>query len=576
MKKWFGLIMLTFLVLALLAPACTSTSSPTPSAAAPAATTAKPATSTAPSSAPAATTAKPAVSTAPSSVPAATTAKPTTSAAPSSAASQPQYGGKLIWVRNTGIPTIGAAPDMPTQTQTYLLVAPVLENLVLTDEQGQIVPWLADSVDTSPDGKTITFRLKKGIKFHDGTDFNAQAVKFNLEAVYKAKCSGSAILDNVASYDVLDDNTIRLSLKQYDARLLLGLAQSGIGTMASPTALAKPTTPENAGKDHCVGTGPFLFDGWSKDQYIKFKKWDGYWQKGKPYLDAIEFRNNPTVATSLISFKAKEVNMVENIDPSDYNSLKAAGYAVAIPDSLAFVFSVVPDSANADSPFAKLQVRQALEYALDKAGMAKGIGLGTQNPAVQLGTPNDPWFIKDYPTRDYDLAKAKKLLADAGYPNGFTYPLISDVRMRQDQTVAIQSYLKEAGMNLTMDVADVARMTNLQSNGWKGLMIPGFPNWDSFSSWTNRFLNPTLTYPSAATPPGWKDGWNKMAATVDFNQRMTMMRDWLKQNYDGSYIIPYIYDAPRYVTDGTIMDMSWDARNTNGYFDPANVWLKKK
>jgi peptide/nickel transport system substrate-binding protein len=545
MKKWFGLIILTFLVLALLAPACTSTSSPTPSTAAPAATTAKPATS-----APASST--------------------------TGSASQPQSGGTLIWVRNTGIPTIGAAPDMPTQTSSFLLVAPVLENLVLTDEQGQIVPWLADSVDTSPDGKTITFRLKKGIKFQDGTDFNAQAVKTNLQAVYTAKCSGSAILDNVASYDVVDDYTLQLSLKQYDARLLLGLAQTGVGAMASPTALAKPTTPENAGKDHCIGTGPFLFDGWSKDQYIKFKKWDGYWQKGKPYLDAIEFRNNPTVATSLISFKAKEVNMVENIDPSDYNSLKAAGYAVAIPSSLAFVFSVVPDSANADSPFAKLQVRQALEYALDKAGMAKGIGLGTQNPAVQLGTPKDPWYIKDYPSRDYDLAKAKKLLADAGYPNGFTYPLISDVRMRQDQTVAIQSYLKEAGMNLTMDVADVARMTNLQSNGWKGLMIPGFPNWDSFSSWTTRFLNPVLTYPSAATPPGWKDGWNKMAATVDFNQRMTMMRDWLKQNYDGAYVIPYIYDAPRYVTDGTIMDMSWDARNTNGYFDPANVWLKKK
>jgi peptide/nickel transport system substrate-binding protein len=569
MKKWLGLITLMILILALVAPACTS---PTTTTAPPAAATSKPATSAGPASS------APVNSSPATSAPAATTAKPTASTAPASSAtsSQPQSGGTLIWVRNTGIPTIGASPDMPTQTQTFLLVAPVLENLVLTDEQGQIVPWLANSVDTSADGKTITFNLKKGIKFQDGTDFNAQAVKYNLQAVYTAKCSGSAILDNVASYDVVDDYTLKLSLKQYDARLLLGLAQSGIGAMASPTALAKPTTPENAGKDHCVGTGPFLFDSWAKDQYIKFKKWDGYREKGKPYLDAIEFRNNPTVATSLISFKAKEVNMVENIDPSDYNSLKAAGYAVAVPESLAFVFSVVPDSANADSPFAKVQVRQALEYALDKAGMAKGIGLGTQYPAVQLGTSKDPWYIKDYPTRSYDLAKAKQLLADAGYPNGFSYPLISDVRMRQDQTVAIQSYLKEAGMNLTMDVADVARMTSLQSNGWKGLMIPGFPNWDSFSSWTNRFLNPTLTYPSAATPPGWKDGWNKMAATVDFNQRMTMMRDWLKQNYDQAYVIPYIYDSPRYVTDGTVMDMSWDARNTNGYFDPANVWLKKK
>jgi peptide/nickel transport system substrate-binding protein len=546
MKKWLGLLCL-ILVLAMLIPACSSS---TPSA------------TTTTSVAPTTTTPK------------TTTPAVTTSASPT--AVTPVKGGKLIWIRNTGIPSVGAPQDIPTYTGTFLLTSPVVETLVLTDNQENIVPWLAQSVDTSADGKTITFNLRKGVKFHDGTDFNAAAVKYNLEAAQKANAAGTANLSNVISMDVVDDSTFRMTLKQYDARLLLSLAQLGYGVMCSPTALAKATTPDNAGKDHLVGTGPFKFDSWAKDQYVRFVRNDNYWQTGKPYLDSIEIRNNPTLATSIMSFKAGEVNMVENIDPSDYVSLKAGGFAVGIPSTLAFVFSMLPDSANADSPFAKLAVRQAAEYAIDKVGMANGIGQGTQFAATQLGAPSNGWYIQNYPARIYDVAKAKQLLTDAGYPSGFTYPMIADVRMRQDQTVALQSYLKEVGINLTLDVADVARITSLQQNGWKGLMVPGFPNWSSFSSWTNRFVSTTITYPSAATPTGWKDGWNTVIGEADFNKRMTLMQALMKQVYDQALIIPYIYDAPRYVTDGTIMDMSWDARNLNGYFDANNVWLKKK
>jgi peptide/nickel transport system substrate-binding protein len=256
--------------------------------------------------------------------------------------------------------------------------------------------------------------------------------------------------------------------------------------------------------------------------------------------------------------------------------LKAEGYQVNIPTTLAFVFSMLPDSANADSPFANVKVRQAIEYAIDKNGMAQGIGKGTQFVADQLGAPKDAWYIQGYPTRKYDVAKAKQLLTEAGYPNGFKYPLISDVRARQDQVVAIQSYLKEIGIETTLDVADVARFTSLTQNGWKGLMIPGFPNWSSFTSWSNRYLNPAITYPSAITPPGWKDNWNKIVSEIDFNKRVSMMQDQLKLIYEQALIIPYIYDAPRDVTDGTVMDFDWDARNTNGYINPSGVWLKKK
>ncbi len=499
-----------------------------------------------------------------------TTMTTTTTATP---AGGPKYGGTLTWIRNTGIPQVGAPADVPTQTNTMLLVSPVLENLVTCDDAEHVVPWLAESFDIAPDGSSITLHLRKGVKFQDGTDFNAQAVIANWDADLKANCAASNVLQNVTKYDTPDPYTLVVNLKKYDASFLLTMAETGIGMIASPTALAKPTTPDTAGKDHCIGTGPFKFDSWEKDQYIRFVRWDGYWQKGKPYVNTIEIRNNADVTVSLMSFKAREVNMVENIDPSDYVELNKEGYHVAIPP-LAFVFSIAPDSANPDSPFANPLVRQALDYAIDKEGMAKGIGLGTQFPAYQCASSADGWYIKDYQPRKYDPQKAKDLLKQAGYANGFTYPLLTDVRARMDQVLAIQNYLKAVGIDTTLDKADVPRMTDWQANGWKGLMIPGFPNWSSFMSWANRFSGSNLTFPSMAVPDGWANTWVAIKAETNEAKRMQMMQDALKKLYDGAYLTPYIFDGPRYVTDGTIQDMQWDSHHINGFFSAPDVWIK--
>jgi peptide/nickel transport system substrate-binding protein len=508
----------------------------------------------------------PSKTTTPASTPGSSTATNTTSS---------QYGGTLIWVRNMGIPDIGAPSDIPAQTNTPSLVTPVLESLITTDVNEKIQPWLAESVDTSADGKKITFHLLKNVKFQDGTPFNAAAVKFNLELVLKNNCNASGILKKVTSYNVVDDYTLEVNLTEYDARFLQTLAQTGIGQIASPTALQK--SEDHA--SHVIGTGPFKFDSWQTDQFVKMVKWDGFRTKGRPYLDAIEIRNNSDTTVSLMSLKAGEVNMVENIDPADFNSLKAEGYSVGVPP-LGFVFSFLPDSANPDSPFKDARVRQALEYAVDKVNMAKGIGKGTQFPAYQCAVEpplgQDAWYMADIPNRAYDVAKAKQLLADAGYPNGFSCALTSDVRARQDTIVALQTYFKEVGINTTLDMADVGRASTFPKDGWKGILVGGFPNFSSFTQWVTAFNDPMFNYPSALKPEGWQTGWNTVIAEVDYDKRMTMMKDLLRKNYEGAYRISYLEDGPRYVTDGTVHDIDWDGHHINGYFDAANVWMSKK
>jgi peptide/nickel transport system substrate-binding protein len=494
-------------------------------------------------------------------------------------ASAPQYGGTLTWIRNTGIPDMGAPSDTPSSTFVLSLVSPVLESVVGKDKNGNFQPSLVESVEYSSDGKTITMHLFKGINFQDGTPFNAAAIQYNLEKCLAANCASSSMLKLVTSYQIVDDYTLKVNLSKYDARFLLTLAETANGQIASPTALAKVSSAQNMGKDHVVGTGPFKFDSWQQDQFVKMVKWDGYRVKGRPYLDAIQINNNSDLTVSLMSFKAGEVQMVENIDPSQYVSMKKEGYRVDIPP-IGFVFPVVPDSANPDSPFRDQKVREALEYAIDKVSMTQGIGLGTQYPSYQFAISppvgQDPWYVADLPKREYNPAKAKALLAEAGYPNGFSYPLLSDVRARDDQVVAIQTYLKAVGINTTLDKADVMRASTFAKDGFKGILIPGFPYFSSFTQWLAVFNDPIFTYPTVYFPQGFKQAWSEVAGEINEVKRMEKMSTLMKQAVTEAIMIPYLQDGPRYVDDGTIMDMKWDVPGVNGGYDAVNAWLKKK
>jgi peptide/nickel transport system substrate-binding protein len=492
-------------------------------------------------------------------------------------AGAPVYGGKFIMVRNTGITEIGAPKDLKGGFGgvSYPLWCGVTETLFIVDAADKIIPQLAQSVEVSPDGLSVTFKLRTGVKFHDGTDFNAEAVKTNLESVIAANVPGSAPLQSIQSYDIIDAHTIKINLKAFDASFLMNLAQSGCGVMISPAALAKSTTPENAGKDHLVGTGPFLFDSWSLNQYIRMKKNPNYWQPGRPYLDEIEIRNIPDYTTSVMAFKAGEVDMVESIDPAQYNELKTQGYTVDIPRGLAFVFSFRTANADPNSPFSKKEVREALWYSVDRESLVFGLGKGTYNVANQLASPQQGWYISNYPARPYDPAKAKELLAQAGYPNGFKTVLHGDVRGRQDDLVALQNYFGAIGVECTLDVADVARSSTFATEGFDGILQSGFPNWSSFSSWMNVWISPVATYPTMKFPDNWDADWKAVTAETDYNKRMAKMQALLKVVYDEALVIPWMWDAPRYVINAKIHDMMWDAVDINGYFDPVNIWREK-
>jgi ABC-type transport system substrate-binding protein len=449
----------------------------------------------------------------------------------------------------------------------------MFEGVLMTDEQDNIQPWLVQTWDVSSDGKTITFHLEEDVKFQDGTDFDAAAVQYNLEACLGANLTGTAFLTNVTSYEIPDKYTLKISLEEVDSTFLLRLAQGTLGLIASPTALQMETTPETIAQVHSVGTGPFLFDSWERDSYVKYKKWDGYRKAGLPYLDYVEIRNTADLTVSIMSLRAGEVHAVENVDPVDAKQLADEGFVIYQPN-LYFLHSIVPSGNNPDSPFAKKEVRLALEYAIDKRTIAEGVGMGYYEALNQLATTKDPWFNPDLPFREYDPDKAKELLAEAGYENGFSTTLVTDVMARRDTLTAIQTYLDEVGIKTEMEILDFGAAFTKPREGWEGIYFPGFPNVGTLLGIQGRWGDST-TYISIYQPEGYWEKWDDLFAELDTSKRNEILIEILNIIYDEAIAIPYQGDAPLVAMDPKLHGFAHHAFHVTSFWAPGEVWLEE-
>ena len=198
------------------------------------------------------------------------------------APSGPRYGGILkVSIYMDGV-SIGYPPKC-IRIFGMAQASPAIETLFRHDNTGKLTPWLATGIKSNATAKTTILTLRKGVKFHDGTNFNAEAVKWNLDRHLAEK---TAAVQKIKSIDVIDDYTVRINLSEWDSTFEGTLAMN-TGMMISPTAY------EKNGQEWCeknpVGTGPFEFVSWEKDVRTIYKKFPGYWQKGKPYVDGIEW-----------------------------------------------------------------------------------------------------------------------------------------------------------------------------------------------------------------------------------------------------------------------------------------------
>jgi len=420
----------------------------------------------------------------------------------------PQSGGILKIIAPPGLTNIGYPGKAYTAGGTQY-VRPAVEFLLSFDPKGtgNYVPQLATGWQWSSDYLHLTLTLRQGVKFQDGTDFNAEAVKYNLDL---QRVGARAELKSVTSIDVIDNYTVRLNLSSYSSAVLQGLC-SLCGWIVSPTGLK---TMGDDAQYRPIGTGPFKFVSYDRDISLKFAKWDGYWQKGKPYLDNLEFVFIKDPVTQLVSFKAGEEQVIKSVNTKDVADLQAAGKynLVSYPSA---AMGMAGDSAHPSSPFADIRVRRALAYAIDNEAIAKAVGLGMYKAINQPFDPSGPYYNPKVVGYPYNPQKAKQLLADAGYPNGFDTTIIFESTNSDEVSMfsAVQGYLSAVGIKAKLDAADAGRFLQVASGGWNNHLIY---HWAPIA----RGVPPATTL---------NNGFIKKASRYDTKSL------WIPDDYDAKY-----------------------------------------
>ncbi len=283
------------------------------------------------------------------------------SPADTKAATEQQYGGvmRIIDVAE-GAQPIGAPWDVRGVDSD--LMKPAVESLIREDATGNYHPWLATGWKIDQAKRTITLPLRKGVKFHDGTDFNARAAKWCIDQAIEAKQ-----VKGFLSVDVVDDYTIRINVDSYQNNYLNLLA----GASCNPVS---PTAYEKKGREwamwHPIGTSPFKFVAFERGSKVTYTRWEGYWQKGRPYLDGIEYlliRDPMTQQAAMRTGGSERVQVLYSNSGEQAAMMRAQGFKIIAGPVGAT--SLIPDSNNPDSPLSKKKVREAVSYAMDRGAI---------------------------------------------------------------------------------------------------------------------------------------------------------------------------------------------------------------
>jgi peptide/nickel transport system substrate-binding protein len=332
----------------------------------------------------------------------------------------------------------------------------VYEPLVTLDVKLGIKPGLAESW-TQPDPKTVVFKLRRGVKFHDGTDFNAEVAKFNFTRMKtEPKSVRKGEVANIDTVDVVDPYTLRLNLKRPDAALLATLTDRA-GMMVSPKVIQERGA-ELERNARGAGTGPFEFVEWVKDAHIVLKRNENYWNKtGGPYLDRIRYRPIPDDTVKLQSLQAGEIDVMDYVQPRDVAAVKADKNVVVVdvPSLADFAYQL----NHTKPPFNMKALRQAVACALDLEQIVKGVWLDVGVPANGPIPPTSWAYDSSIPYIKRDLAKAKAKLAEAGKASGFGFTMTTNnIPINVQEAEVIQAQLAEAGISMKINLVDSATL----------------------------------------------------------------------------------------------------------------------
>lgn len=369
--------------------------------------------------------------------------------APSSGGAEGAGGTFSIAV---GIDVDTLDPAGQTTTTVQNMVDYVVETLMRVDEEGEVVPHLATSVETSEDGLTVDVELQQDVVFHDGVPFNAEAVVFNLERVIDPELAvplGSPF-EVMEEITAVDEDTVQITLARPSPGFVSALSVTTSGMISPASVEAEGNT--YADYQNPVGTGPYTFENYSAGESVEVSKFAEYWGE-EPYYDEVVFRIVPEAATRESLLLAGQVDMIILPPVSDLEALQGnAEVVVQIAPSDRTIFIALD---NGDEALSDPRARQALNYAVDKDAIIDNVLFGA---AEKMTAPMAESLFGYCETGayEYDPEKAKQLLQESGAAGASLDLLTPSGRYVQDAQAAeaVAGYLREVGLEVNVTTSD--------------------------------------------------------------------------------------------------------------------------
>ncbi len=430
----------------------------------------------APTTAPAAATKAPAA--AATTAPAAATKPAAAATAPAAAqpAAKIKRGGIFHAVDTRDKPNMDPQTSASTQEPSYDAIYESMTRQKLDWKTGTFttMPNLAESYQRTDD-KTYVFKIRQGVKFHDGSDWNAEVAKFNLERqLTHPKSVGKENIDSIGSMDVVDPYTLKVNLKSPMASLPVMLTTAGSnggGRIVSKAAVEKfkddfGTKPENS-----IGTGPFVMTKWAPNDAVITKKFDKYWDKGEdgqplPYLDGVDYPLRSDITVLTMEFQAGTVDVGPRFSQADTQRFKANPNYKVFDTPWAGSGNILALNAQKGVLKDNLKLRQAIAHGVDRQGMIKVVGLGVGEERYSYFPPGGLGYDANGPKYKDDVARAKQLMNEAGYPNGIDLGILLIAQPAHVQVSELfKNMLDRIGVRLALQPAERTETINMTKSG---------------------------------------------------------------------------------------------------------------
>ncbi len=428
----------------------------------------------------------------------------------------------------------------------------MFDSLVYMNEDGLIEPALATDWDVSDDGTEYTFYLRDDVRFHNGEPFNAEAVRYSWERGSEPEMQWSDRWQRASEVEVVDEHTVIVRTEEPDPVLL--------SEMAVHWNMVPPEYAEEVGVDEFsrnpVGTGPFEFVEWVREDRIVMRRNENYWREGLPRVDEVIFRPIPENTTRTAAIQTGEIDIVNRLTYEQADSLEPNPDVNVISYPVDRVYYVAFNNltTGVDTPVEDQRVRQAMNYAVDRQAIVDSLFGGHGELATGMMTSANLGYDDDLEPYAYDPDRARELLAEAGYPDGFEIGFAgpADAYTNFEEVLeAVQGYLADVGIQANLEFMESGRYWDLQAqkelpplfaDSWSERPPEALPRllgalggWDaSFSAWEDAEIDRLL---------------DEISVTVDETERAALYRElhhYMHENPPFIYLyVPMSFEATR-------------------------------